>query len=104
MFKKAKEIFKGVFIVIWKFSDFFMPAATSIPFIGSGVTLMVKAIELLIVTTKDYREIFTKAAELFEQVGFFSMRFDILLEAEKKGAEVHPKFVSARIMFARVLC
>ncbi len=93
-FQRAKTLFQKVFQVIWKFSDFFMPMASSIPFVGSGVTLLAKAIELLIVTTKDYRAIFTKAGELFEQVGFFSMRFEMLMEAERDGARVHVKFVS----------
>jgi hypothetical protein len=95
IFSNAKKVFSRVFKVIWKFSDFFLPMATSIPFVGSGVTLLTKAIELLIQTTKDYREIFVKAAELFEQVGFFSMRFEMLMEAERDGAKVHQKFVSA---------
>ena len=45
VFKHAKKILSNVFNVIWKFSEFFMPMATSIPFVGSGVTLMQKAIE-----------------------------------------------------------
>ncbi|KAJ8118468.1 hypothetical protein OPT61_g548 [Boeremia exigua] len=93
VFKNAKKVFVTVFKVIWKFADFFMPMATSIPFIGSGVTLMTKAIELLIITTKDYREIFAKASELFEQVGFFSMRFEMLIQAQQAGAQLHRKFV-----------
>ena len=93
-FKRAATIFGKVFQVIWKFSEFFMPMATSIPFVGSGVTLLTKAIELLIVTTKNYRAIFAKAGELFEQVGFFSMRFEMLMEAESAGAKIHAKYVS----------
>lgn len=74
-----------------------MPIAATIPIIGSGMSFLSQAIQILIDTTKDYRAIFTKAAELFEQVGFFSMRFDMLLEAERDGAKVHPKFVSHSI-------
>ncbi|RYO26722.1 hypothetical protein AA0113_g12398 [Alternaria arborescens] len=93
MFEKAKTIFFGVFRVIWKFQEFLMPMATSIPFVGAGVTLLSKSIELLVETTKNYHEIFISAANLFEQVGFFSMRFDMVMEAQKAGATVHPKFV-----------
>ncbi|KAL6703217.1 hypothetical protein ACN47E_010079 [Coniothyrium glycines] len=92
-FRRAKNLFQTIFQVIWKFSDFLMPMAQSIPFVGSGVTLLTKAIEILITTTQDYQAIFTKAAEVFEQVGFFSMRFEMLIEAETAGAKVHHKFV-----------
>lgn len=94
MLATAKRVFKGVFSVIWKFQEFLMPMASSIPFVGAGVTLLSKSIELLIETTKNYHEIFASAANLFEQVGFFSMRFDLVMEAQKAGATVHPKFVS----------
>jgi hypothetical protein len=90
---KAKQIFKTVFTVLWKFSGFLMPAAATIPIIGSGLSFLSQAIQILINTTKNYHAILEKAAELFEQVGFFSMRFDMLMEAEKDGASVHPKFV-----------
>ena len=93
-FKKAKKIFKTVFQVLWKFSGFLMPVAATILIVGSGMSFLSQAIQVLIDTTKDYRAIFTKAAELFEQVGFFSMRFEMLMEAETDGAKVHPKFVS----------
>lgn len=92
--KKAKQIFKTVFTVLWKFSGFLMPAAATIPIIGSGMSFLSQAIQILIDTTKNYHAIFIKAAELFEQVGFFSMRFDMLMEAERDGATVHSKFVS----------
>ncbi|KNG51777.1 neutral amino acid permease [Stemphylium lycopersici] len=93
MLATAKRVFKGVFSVIWKFQEFLMPMASSIPFVGAGVTLLSKSIELLIETTKNYHEIFASVANLFEQVGFFSMRFDLVMEAQKAGATVHPKFV-----------
>ena len=92
-FRRAKSVFERVFQVIWKFSDFFLPAASSIPFIGSGVSFLAKAVEILISTTMNYRAIFIKAAELFEQVGFFSMRFEVLMEAERAGVQIHHKFV-----------
>jgi hypothetical protein len=43
--------------MIWKFQEFLMPMATSIPFVGAGVTLLSKSIELLVETTKNYHEI-----------------------------------------------
>ncbi|KAF1918595.1 hypothetical protein BDU57DRAFT_566922 [Ampelomyces quisqualis] len=92
-FAKAKNIFKTVFQVLWKFSGFLMPVAATIPIVGSGMSFLSQAIQILIDTTKSYRAIFAKAAELFEQVGFFSMRFEMLMEAENEGAKVHPKFV-----------
>ncbi|XP_014562258.1 hypothetical protein COCVIDRAFT_21733 [Bipolaris victoriae FI3] len=90
---KPKKIFKGVFRVIWKLHAFLEAMASSIPFAGAGVTLVVKSIELLIETTEKYREIFDSAAVMFHEVGFFSMRFDMVMEAQKAGAAVHPKFV-----------
>lgn len=94
-FARAKKLFKNVFKVLWKFSGFVIPAASTIPIIGSGVSFLAQAIGILIDTTAAYRQIFIKAAELFEQVGFFSMRFEMLMEAENAGAKVHPKFVSS---------
>jgi hypothetical protein len=92
-FTKAKKTFKLVFNVIWKLQEFLLPMAASIPFVGAGVTLLSKSIELLVETTKNYYEIFTNVADLFEQIGFFSMRFDMVMEAQKAGTTVHPKFV-----------
>lgn len=93
-FQRAKNLFAKVFKVIWSFSEFFLPAAGKIPIVGAGVEFLAKAIDLLIQTTRNYREIFLKAAQLFEQVGFFSMRFEMLMEAENAGAQLHPKYVS----------
>jgi hypothetical protein len=84
-----------MFEVIWKFKDFLLPMATSIPLFGAGITFVTKAIELLIETTQNYRAIFIKAGELFQQVGFFSMRFEMLMEAENTGARINRKYVSA---------
>ncbi|KAJ9634907.1 hypothetical protein H2199_008771 [Coniosporium tulheliwenetii] len=91
-FQRAKNLFAKVFKVIWSFSEFFLPAAGKIPIVGAGVEFLAKAIDLLIQTTRNYREIFLKAAQLFEQVGFFSMRFEMLMEAENAGAQLHPKY------------
>ena len=93
-FQRAKNLFAKVFKVIWNFSEFFLPAAGQIPIVGAGVAFLAKAIDSLIQTTKNYREIFLKAAQLFEQVGFFSMRFEMLMEAESAGVQMHPKYVS----------
>lgn len=93
-FHRAKDLFAKVFRVIWKFHEFFLsPVAEGIPLFGSGVTLLTRAIEVLIQATKDYRDIFVKAAELFEQIGFFGMRFEMLMVAESAGVKVPTKFV-----------
>ncbi|EUC28197.1 hypothetical protein COCCADRAFT_9383 [Bipolaris zeicola 26-R-13] len=84
---------QGVLRVIWKLHAFLEAMASSIPFAGAGVTLVVQCIELLIETTEKYRQIFDGAADMFQEVGFFSMRFDMVMEAQKAGAAVHPKFV-----------
>lgn len=91
---KPKKILKGVLRVIWKLHAFLEAMASSIPFAGAGVTLVVQCIELLIETTEKYRQIFDSVADMFQEVGFFSMRFDMVMEAQKAGAAVHPKFVS----------
>ncbi|KAH6611841.1 hypothetical protein C7974DRAFT_85673 [Boeremia exigua] len=106
VFQRAKTIFAKVFKVIWNFSEFFLPAAEQIPIVGAGVSFLAKAIDLLIQTTRNYRDIFLKAAQLFEQVGFFSIRFEMLMEAESAGAELHPKFRQFlhRIMTQAVSC
>ena len=93
-FERAKYIFAKVFKVIWNFWEFFQPAIKEIPFAGAGVEFLAKAIDLLIRATQNYQEIFVKAAQLFEHVGFFSMRFEMLMEAESEGARLHPKYVS----------
>ncbi|EKJ68749.1 hypothetical protein FPSE_11080 [Fusarium pseudograminearum CS3096] len=97
-FERAKYIFAKVFKVIWNFWEFFQPAVKEIPIAGAGVEFLAKAIDLLIRATQNYQEIFVKAAQLFEHVGFFSMRFEMLMEAESEGARLHPKYVS--IFFA----
>ncbi|RFN52963.1 neutral amino acid permease [Fusarium flagelliforme] len=91
-FERAKYIFAKVFKVIWNFWEFFQPALKEIPFAGAGVEFLAKAIDLLIRATQNYQAIFVKAAQLFEQVGFFSMRFEMLMEAESEGARLHPKY------------
>ena len=93
-FRRARDLFAKVFQVIWRFADFLMPIAEKIPIVGAGVTFLHKAIDLLITATKDYHSIFIKAAELFEQVGFFSMRFEMLMEAENEGVKMNHRFVS----------
>lgn len=93
-FRRAKSILERVFKVVWKFADFIMLAAGNMTVIGPGITLIQKAIGVLIEATKNYREIFIKAAELFEQVGFFSMRFEMFMEAEAAGVEMPTTFVS----------
>ena len=100
IFQRAKNLFAKEFKVIWTFSEFFLPAAGQIPIVGAGVTFLAKAIDLLVQTTKNYRDIFLKAAQLFEQVGFFSIRFEMLMEAENAGAQLHPKYVSV----FRIVC
>jgi hypothetical protein len=92
--ERAKYIFAKAFKVIWNFWEFFQPAIKEIPIAGAGVEFLAKAIDLLIRATQNYQEIFVKAAQLFEQVGFFSMRFEMLMEAESEGARLHPKYVS----------
>ncbi|KAF0639958.1 hypothetical protein FPSE5266_11080 [Fusarium pseudograminearum] len=91
-FERAKYIFAKVFKVIWNFWEFFQPAVKEIPIAGAGVEFLAKAIDLLIRATQNYQEIFVKAAQLFEHVGFFSMRFEMLMEAESEGARLHPKY------------
>ncbi len=100
VFQRAKSLFAKVFKVIWNFSEFFLPAAEQIPIVGAGVSFLAKAIDLLIQTTRNYRDIFLKAAQLFEQVGFFSIRFEMLMEAESAGAQLHPKYVSVMFMIS----
>jgi hypothetical protein len=92
--RRARGVFSKVLEVIWGFSEFFIPIAIEIPIVGVGVSFLAQAINLLIATTQEYREIFVKAAHLFEQVGFFSLRFEMLMEAESEGAKLHPKYVS----------
>ncbi|KAI9758938.1 MAG: hypothetical protein M1840_003621 [Geoglossum simile] len=92
-FERAKDLFQKVFQVIWRFSNFLIPAAEKIPIVGAGVSFLAQAIDLLIQTTKNYRDIFIKAAQLFEQVGFFSMRFEMFMEAQSAGADLPPKYV-----------
>jgi len=93
-FTATKKVFAKIFEVLWNFSGFFLPAAASIPFVGAGVDLLAKAINLLIDTTKNYHEIFQKASQIFEHAGFFSMRFAMLQEAENAGAKLDSRYVS----------
>ncbi|CAN9169492.1 unnamed protein product [Alternaria alternata] len=105
-FDRAKGIFKEVFKVLWRFSSFLVPAAEKIPIVGAGVSFLVQAIELLIQTTQDYRDIFIKAGQLFVEAGFFTMRFEILMEAQSAGAVLPPQHVHLlnRILASTVEC
>ncbi|CAN9168897.1 unnamed protein product [Alternaria alternata] len=92
-FERAKGLFKEVFKVLWRFSSILTPAAENIPIVGVGVSFLVQAIELLIQTTQNYHAIFIKAGQLFEEAGFFTMRFEILMKAQSAGAVLPPEYV-----------